>query len=125
MGYNGKGPIGKCKEGVTKPIELPSQLSRDKIGLGYKLTFLLRKIPRKNPKPQWKAKKKYKEEYWQEALFELVETIYKDREHQEQKQHQEKLLNHKKAIYAAVAHIQTPISKKAELPPDIIIPPWE
>lgn len=82
IGYDSKGPIGKCKEGVTEPIDLPSHPHRDKTRLGCKLTFLLRRTPRITPKPQWKEKKKYKEESWQEALFELAETIHKVRERQ-------------------------------------------
>lgn len=39
MGYTGKGPIAKCQEGFTKPLDPPSQFSKDKIGLGYEHTL--------------------------------------------------------------------------------------
>lgn len=35
MGYKGKGPIGKRQEGITKPIQPHSQLTKDKSRLGY------------------------------------------------------------------------------------------
>lgn len=124
MGYDGKGPIGKRKEGVTEPIDLPSQPSRDKTGLGCELTFLLRNPPRLTTKPQWKVKKKYKEESWQETLFESAETICKARERQDQKLHQEKLLSHKKAISAAIAHVQNPLFQEPiKSSPDTFISP--
>lgn len=28
MGYNGKGPINKHQEGITEPLQLPSQFAR-------------------------------------------------------------------------------------------------
>lgn len=36
MGYKGKGPIGKIKEGITKPIQPITMQAKDKIGLGYR-----------------------------------------------------------------------------------------
>lgn len=123
MGYNGKGPIGKHQERVTKPLDPPSQFSKDKKGLGFKFTLLPKIIPRKYQKPWWKAKKKYKEESWQEALFESIETIRKEREHQEKKQQQGKPIIHKKATSTTIAHIHEQISNKAESPQGNIIPP--
>lgn len=35
MGYSGSGPIGKIKQGILEPIQPPSQLPKDKSGLGY------------------------------------------------------------------------------------------
>lgn len=35
MGDNDKEPIGKHQEGITEPLEPPSQFSRDKTRLGY------------------------------------------------------------------------------------------
>ncbi|XP_059066459.1 vicilin-like seed storage protein At2g18540 [Cryptomeria japonica] len=35
MGYDGNGLVGKRKEGISKPIQPPSQLPKDKSGLGY------------------------------------------------------------------------------------------
>lgn len=35
MGYGGSGPVGKRKEGISKPIQPPSQLPKDKSKLGY------------------------------------------------------------------------------------------
>lgn len=36
MGYEGKGPINKRKEGIVEPIQPTSSNTRDKPGLGYK-----------------------------------------------------------------------------------------
>ncbi|XP_059077928.1 uncharacterized protein LOC131876522 [Cryptomeria japonica] len=35
MGYDGKGPIGKIKEGIVEPIQPTSSNTREKTGLGY------------------------------------------------------------------------------------------
>lgn len=92
--------------------------------MGYEHTLPPRKTLRKYQKPQWKAKKKYKEDSWQEALFESAETICKECEYQERKQHQGKPINQKKeALTAEVHHVQEPVSNKEESPPDNIVPP--
>lgn len=51
MGYNGKGPIGKHQEGITEPLDPPSQFSREKIGLGYGHTLPAKQKPNKYQKP--------------------------------------------------------------------------
>lgn len=35
MGYGSSGPIGKRKEGISEPIQPPSQLLKDKSGLDF------------------------------------------------------------------------------------------
>lgn len=106
MGYEGKGPIGKQHQGISKPICLHSQSMEDKSSLGY----LKSNQKQHNTQQQkWRKKSVSKGDNWQEKLHQAAKTVTSKQKKQEEhgKKEEETIIKEEEKYCQQVLEIQT------------------
>lgn len=108
MGYLGIGPLGKHQEGITKPIQLQTKSTNDKVGLGY------------NPKKKSDQKHVSKSK-WQKRISPLTlqEADAQQTKAECRKEKEESAVKKEEIVYAQALMVSATIIQEVEVLEDI------